>query len=99
VTLFPNHERGTIILAELPNSPAIAVISDTWRVDRLFNFGFLTLFIIHLYNNTSYILSGSLYQSKALDNDRRCSYFLDCESHMILGHTDNFKIVDSWAVG
>jgi hypothetical protein len=29
---------GTIILAELPNSLAIAVTSDTWRVERLFNF-------------------------------------------------------------
>jgi len=36
--LFPNHERGTMILAELPNSLAIAVISDTRRVERLLNF-------------------------------------------------------------
>jgi hypothetical protein len=28
--LLPNHERGTIIFAELPNSVVIAVISDTW---------------------------------------------------------------------
>ena len=50
--LFPNHERGTIILAELPNSLAIAVISDMWRVERLFNFvPLLPLFIIHLYNH------------------------------------------------
>jgi hypothetical protein len=27
--LLPNHERGTMIFAELPNSLAIAVISDT----------------------------------------------------------------------
>jgi hypothetical protein len=51
MTLFPNHERGTIIFAELPNSVAIAVASDTWRVERLFNFGLLSLFIIHLYNH------------------------------------------------
>ena len=44
--------RGTIILAELPNSLAIAVTSDTCRVERLFNFAPLrTLFIIHLYNH------------------------------------------------
>ena len=49
--LFPNHERGTMILAELPNSVAIAVISDTWRVERLFNFELLLLSIIHAYNH------------------------------------------------
>jgi len=42
MTLLPNHERGTMIFAELPNSLAIVVISDTWRVERLFNFGLLT---------------------------------------------------------
>jgi hypothetical protein len=50
--LLPNQERGTIILAELPNLLAIAVISDTWRVERLFNnVPLLTLFIIHSYNH------------------------------------------------
>jgi len=49
MSLLPNHERGTIILAELPNSPAIAVPSDTWRVELLFDFGLLLrLFIILL---------------------------------------------------
>src|SRR5215467_12472013 len=52
VTLLPNQLRGTMILAELPNSLAIAVISDTWRVERLFNnVPLLTCFIIHLYNH------------------------------------------------
>jgi hypothetical protein len=45
--LLPNHERGTIILAELPYSLAIAVTSDTRRVELLFGF----IFIIHLYNH------------------------------------------------
>ena len=49
--LFPSHERGTMILAELPNSFAIAIISDTWRVECLFNFELLLHFIIHLYNH------------------------------------------------
>jgi len=62
--LFPNHERGTMILAELPNSVAIVVISDTWRVERLFNLGLLStefsLYICIII--VSYILSGpSLY--------------------------------------
>jgi hypothetical protein len=40
--------RGTIILAELPNLLAIAVTSDTWRVERLFNnVSLLTCFMIH----------------------------------------------------
>jgi hypothetical protein len=43
--------RGTILVAELPNSLAIADISDTCRVERLFNFGLLMIFIIHLYNH------------------------------------------------
>ena len=37
---LPDHERGTMILTELPYSLAIAVISDTFR-----------LFIIHVYNH------------------------------------------------
>jgi len=41
MTLLPNHERGTMIFAELPNSLAIAVTSDTWRVELLFDFGLL----------------------------------------------------------
>jgi len=41
-----------MILAELPNSLAIAVISNTWRVERLFNNVPLpTCFIIQLYNH------------------------------------------------
>jgi hypothetical protein len=52
MTLFPNHERGTMILAELPNSVAIAVASDTWRVERRFNsVPLLACFIIQLYNH------------------------------------------------
>jgi len=50
--LFPNQERGTMILAELPNSLAITVISTMCRVEHLFNFGLLSLFIILLYNGT-----------------------------------------------
>jgi hypothetical protein len=54
--LLPNHERGTIILVELPYSLAIAVISDTCRVERRFNFGpSLGLFIIHLYYHPNVI--------------------------------------------
>jgi hypothetical protein len=50
--LLRNHERGTMIFAELPNPLAIAVTSDTWRVELLFDFGvLLRLFIIHLYNH------------------------------------------------
>ena len=52
MTLLPNHERGTMIFVELPNSLAIAVTSDTWRIELLFDFGLLLrLFIIHLYNH------------------------------------------------
>ena len=52
ITLLPSQLLGTIILAELPNSLSIAVISDTCRVERLFNFVPLPpLFIIHLYNH------------------------------------------------
>ena len=36
MTLLPNHEWGTMIFAEFPNSFAIAVISDTCRVERVF---------------------------------------------------------------
>jgi hypothetical protein len=51
ITLLPSQVRGTMILAELPNSLAIAVISDTWRVERLFNnIPLPTCFIILLYN-------------------------------------------------
>ncbi|MGC1931731.1 MAG: hypothetical protein WA667_22405 [Candidatus Nitrosopolaris sp.] len=50
ITLLPSQLRGTIILAELPNSLAIAVTSDTWRVERLVNLE--SLFIIHLYNDS-----------------------------------------------
>jgi hypothetical protein len=40
-----------MILAELPNSLAIAVTSDTWRVERLLNnVPLLACFIIQLYN-------------------------------------------------
>jgi hypothetical protein len=52
MTLLFNHERGTIILAELPNSVAIAVTSDIWRVERRLNFvPLITRFIIDLYNH------------------------------------------------
>ena len=43
--------RGTMILAELPNSFAIVVTSDIWRVERLFNLGLPLIFIIPLYNH------------------------------------------------
>ena len=46
--LFPNHERGTMILAELPYSFAIVVTSETWRVERLFSFGLLSNLILWL---------------------------------------------------
>src|SRR5262249_131355 len=52
IILLPSQLRGTIILAELPNSLAIALLSDTCRVERLFNFvPLLPLFILYLYNH------------------------------------------------
>ena len=36
ITLLPSQLLGTIILAELPYSLAIAVTSDMCRVERLF---------------------------------------------------------------
>ena len=52
ITLLPSQLRGTMILAELPNSLAIAVISETWRVERLFdNVSLLTCVIIQMYNH------------------------------------------------
>jgi hypothetical protein len=51
-TRFLSQPRGTMILAELPNSLAIAVTSDMWRVERLFNnIPLLTCLIIHSYNH------------------------------------------------
>jgi hypothetical protein len=51
MTILPNQDRGTMIFAELPNSLAIAVTSDTCRIERLFNFGLLTSFcVIQMYN-------------------------------------------------
>ena len=62
--LFPNHERGTIILDELPNSLAIAVISDTCRVERLFITAFLSEFSLYIcIIMLSYKLSGWSYRS------------------------------------
>jgi hypothetical protein len=52
ITLLPSQLRGTMILAELSNSLANAVMSDMWRVERLFNnVSLLTCFIIHSYNH------------------------------------------------
>ena len=44
--LLPSHDRGTMILAELPNSLDIAVISDTWRVEHLFISAHLSCMIL-----------------------------------------------------
>jgi hypothetical protein len=47
MTLLPSHDLGTIILAELPNSFAIAVISEgllwLWRVRRMGLLGSTTI--------------------------------------------------------
>lgn len=47
---LPKPTARNDILAELPNLLDLDFTSDTWRVERLFNFGLIRLFIIHLYN-------------------------------------------------
>ena len=64
ITLLPSQLRGTIILAELPNSVSIVVISDMWRVELLFISALLSaqfsLYVCIII--LSYVLSGWSYQ-------------------------------------